>query len=366
MEYFNVNYNAGDFIQNKQYREKKIKFVNDNNYLQEYDSQEHGLYEKANIFGFNEVEIQALLDAENVEEQEKNADNKSITKEKNDDVIANSITATAKEIPAVINDNELSVSKEKVNQIDDEDDANGNVTEEVESDDLKKLKQLLKHLLIIQYYKLPINQYRFIFDEPYQEEIIKEESFKEHLKKFDEEENIEVYDYEFIGKEGKELKIKYKGQLSREYKNNDIVINNSIEAVAEEIPVVVNDNEVKVTESKDKIKKEKKKKEEKVKRKRIDKDQQIIQNSIALANEEIPAVVNDAIDDDANDVIVLPAFEVTPVFKVINGKVYRLRKKPKVNYDISSEEEDGNKEKKEDEYVNRREDENEGKDESER
>jgi hypothetical protein len=58
---------------------------------------------------------------------------------------------------------------------------------------------------------LKINGNKFITDEGYREEMIKDESFKEHLKKFDGEENVEVYDYEYVN--GK-LNIKYKGELS--------------------------------------------------------------------------------------------------------------------------------------------------------
>jgi hypothetical protein len=206
---------------------------------------------------------------------------------------------------------------------------------------------MLKYVLIIQYYKLPINEYKFVTDESYLEEYVKQNDFKECLKRFDEEENVVVEGFEFINNK---VKIKYKGKLLREYNidfNIDINkdISNSITTIAEETPVVVNDNELKVTESEVNIKKEKKKKE---KRKRTDKDQEIIKNSIALAAEQIPAVVD--------DIIVLPDSEVPPAFMVIKGKTYRLRKKAEVNYE--SEDEDGIKE--EEEYVNRSEDNNEG------
>jgi hypothetical protein len=129
MEYYRVNYDEEKFIHDKQYRERKMKFVDDKNYLQEYNNQKHNKRGQLNEFQ-DEDEIQAILDAENVEEQEVD-----------------------------VEDDE--------EQIDDEDD-----------EDEKKFKQILKHLLIIQYYKLPVNQYRFIFNEFYQEEIIKEKSLK--------------------------------------------------------------------------------------------------------------------------------------------------------------------------------------------
>jgi hypothetical protein len=83
-----------------------------------------------------------------------------------------------------------------------------------------------------------------------------------------------------------------------------------------------------------------------------------------LANKKIPPVVNNnVIDDNGDDVIVFADGEVPPVFKVINGKTYRLRKKAEVIYE--SEDEDENKIKKEEEYVNPREGENEGESEGE-
>jgi AP-4 complex subunit epsilon-1 len=107
----------------------------------------------------------------------------------------------------------------------------------------------------------------------------------------------------------------------------------------------------------------------KEKRKRTDKDQEIIKNSIALVNEEIPPVVNNnVIDDDDDDVIFIPACIVLPnVFTDKSGKKYKLRKKAEVNYHIFSEEEVENKEKEEKEYVNLSQGENKvkGNDESE-
>jgi hypothetical protein len=52
------------------------------------------------------------------------------------------------------------------------------ITEEPEGDDQKKLKQMLNYLLIILYYNLNININKFITDESYMEEKIKEENFK--------------------------------------------------------------------------------------------------------------------------------------------------------------------------------------------
>jgi hypothetical protein len=161
---------------------------------------------------------------------------------------------------------------------------------------------------------LKINGNKFVTDESYREEMRKDESFKEHLKKFDEEEKVEVYDYEYIN--GK-LNIKYKGVLTRKCNNDNVDIKNSITTAAEEIPVVVNDNELKVTESK--VKKKKKKKE-KAKRKTVD-----------------------------DDIIVIPDGEVPPPFMVINGKNYRLRKKAEVNYESEDKNEGEGEDNNEDE-----------------
>jgi hypothetical protein len=124
--------------------------------------------------------------------------------------------------------------------------------------------------MIILYYNLDINVDKFVNDERYMEEEMKEESFKEHLKKFDEEENVEIEGHEFIGTK---LNIKYKGVLSR--KGND--------------------------------------------------DNVVIKNSITTTAKEIPTVVNNVIDDD--DVIVVPVGEVPPeFFKDKSGRKYKLRK----------------------------------------
>jgi hypothetical protein len=41
MEYYRVNYDKQQFIHDKQYRNRKIKFVDDKNYLKMYNSQNH-------------------------------------------------------------------------------------------------------------------------------------------------------------------------------------------------------------------------------------------------------------------------------------------------------------------------------------
>jgi hypothetical protein len=325
--FYHLDINEDRFITNKSYREEKIKEGIFNDYLKKFDK------ERLEIGGYkfidNNLDIEFKL--------------KLSKKDNNNNNNDSSIAALDEEIPAVINDNEF------------------NVTEKPESDNQKKYKRMLTYLLIIQYYNLNINMNKFVTDESYMEEKIKEESFKESLKRFDEEEKVEIEGFERIGKE---LRIKYKGELSRKGNNDDNVINNSITAITKEIPAVINNNEVKVTESEVKMKKEKKKKEEKVKRKRPDEDQQIIQNSIALANEEIPPVVNNAIDD--GDVIVLPTAKLPSVFIDKSGRKYRLRKKTEVKFEISSEE---GGIKNEDEYVNvtedKVEDNGEGEDEGE-
>jgi hypothetical protein len=209
MRHFGIDYDQSEFICNKYYREEMMKNVDDNNYREKYVD-----FELENLEDFDEEEIQEDIEgAQDIEDEEE--------------------------------------------QIDDEDDVNGNVTEEPESEGEKKYKQMLKYLLIILYYNLKINTNKFITDESYMEEKIKEESFKEHLKKFDEEENVEIEGFEFVDKK---VQINFKGQLSRKFNYDYNVINNSIEAIAEEIPVVVNNNELKVTESKVKKKERKEKK----------------------------------------------------------------------------------------------------------
>jgi hypothetical protein len=132
MEYYKIYYDEERFIHDKQYREEGMKFVDDNNYLQKYNKEKHRKRGEVTEFR-NKDEIQAVLDAKNVEEQEVD-----------------------------VEDDE--------EQIDDEDDE--------DPEDEKNFKQILKHLLIIQYYRLPVNQFKFIFNPSYQEEIIKEETLK--------------------------------------------------------------------------------------------------------------------------------------------------------------------------------------------
>jgi hypothetical protein len=67
MEYYKVIYDEDRFIHDKEYRKGKMKFVDDNNYLQKYNSQKHNKRGQLKEFQ-DEDEIQAVLDAENVEE----------------------------------------------------------------------------------------------------------------------------------------------------------------------------------------------------------------------------------------------------------------------------------------------------------
>jgi hypothetical protein len=217
IEYYNINFDSDEYMHDKSYCEKMIKYVDDN-LLQKFNKEKHRRFEMELTNEIDEDEIQAMLDAENVEEQEEDDSN-----DENNN----------------INDEE---------QIDDEDDANGNVTEEPEGNNQTEYDRMLKYLMIILYYNLDINTNKFVTDESYREEKIKEESFKEHLKKFDDEEkNVEIEGHAYIDNK---LQIKFKGDLSSKGNDDNIVIKNSIATAAEEIPVVVNDNELKVTESK--------------------------------------------------------------------------------------------------------------------
>jgi hypothetical protein len=213
MRQMKLSYNEDDYMKDKDYRDAVISNVDGENYMKKCvdhkDLDEEQIKERIK----KQVEME--------EEQEKNAN-------VNANVITNSITAIAKEVPPVINDNELSV------------------TEEPEGDNQTEYYRMLKYIMIIRYYGLDFNINKFVNDGSYGEEKIKEESFKEHLKKFDEE-NVEIEGHEFIGTR---LKIKFKGELSRKGNDDNVDIKNSITTTAEEIPVVVNDNELKVTESK--------------------------------------------------------------------------------------------------------------------
>jgi hypothetical protein len=258
MKHYKIWYDLSELIFNKYYLEEMMKNVDIGNVTTTKITKEKKIDDKLDYDLTSESDGEEKYDKEEILEQieaqldMEDEDDEEIDDEDDNDcnVINKSITALDKEIPSVINDNELSV------------------TEKSEGEAQKQLKQLLKHVLIILYYKLDINVNKFITDGSYREEMIKVESFKEHLKKFDEEEKVEVFDYEHVNEK---LNIKYKGVLSRKGNGDNNVIKDSITIAAEETPTVIN-NELKVTENKVKVKKEKKKKEEKVKRKRVDRD----------------------------------------------------------------------------------------------
>jgi hypothetical protein len=203
MKHYRVDYDQYEFIYNKYYREEMMKNVDTNNNVTtkitkekklDDDKLDYELVSESDGEGnFDEEEIQEEIEAE-LYVEDKNDDEEIDDEDDNDpngNVINKSIITLDKEIPSVINDNEL------------------NITKKPENDIQAKYERMLKYLLIIQYYKLSINITKFVNDESFLEEKIKEKSFKEHLKKFDEEENVEIEEYNFIGKE---LQIKYKGE----------------------------------------------------------------------------------------------------------------------------------------------------------
>jgi hypothetical protein len=87
-------------------------------------------------------------------------------------VSKNSIAALSKEIPAVISDNELSVTKEKVN---------------VNTDRVMTTNEVMKYLMIIDYYKLPYSIDDFIYNKKYRRDSIKQGGLYQYLKTFDKE-----------------------------------------------------------------------------------------------------------------------------------------------------------------------------------
>jgi hypothetical protein len=115
--FYGRDINENMFINNKRYREEKIKEGIFNEYLKKFD--EKNIKIDGYKFINNEFQI--------------NYKYPLLKKDNNDDNNDSFITSLDKEIPSVINDNEL------------------NVTEEPESDVLKKFNQLLKYLLIIKY-----------------------------------------------------------------------------------------------------------------------------------------------------------------------------------------------------------------------
>jgi hypothetical protein len=253
MKHYKIECNLSEFVFNKYYREEMMKNIDTNNVKSTKITKEKKVDDKLDYDFTSESDDEKYDKNEFLEQielqldEEDEYDNEEIVDEDDNDgdVINKSITALDKEVPPVISNNEL------------------NVTEKSEGDTQKQLKQLLKHVFIILYYKLDINANKFITDGSYREEMIKGESFKEHLKKFDEEEKVEIFDYEYVN--GK-FNIKYKGVLSGKGNSNNNIIKDSITTVAEETPAVIN-NELKVTESKVKVKKEKKKKEPKEEKK---------------------------------------------------------------------------------------------------
>jgi hypothetical protein len=93
-DYYGIDLNTYQFIHEKDYREKKIKYVNNNNYLQKFDTQKHGRYNLLEMAeDINKDEIQAVLHPENLERN--NNDN-------NNNDIDNSVTVVDNEIPPVV------------------------------------------------------------------------------------------------------------------------------------------------------------------------------------------------------------------------------------------------------------------------
>jgi hypothetical protein len=140
MEYYRINYDEQRFIHDKQYREERIKYVDDKNYLKMYNSKKHRKRGEAKEFQ-DEDKIQAVLDAQNVEEQEE----------------------------------------------DDSNDDNKNVNDNVNTDRVMTKTEMMKYLMIIDYYKLPYSVDDFIYNKKYRKESIKQGGLDQYLKTFDKE-----------------------------------------------------------------------------------------------------------------------------------------------------------------------------------
>jgi hypothetical protein len=84
-------------------------------------------------------------------------------------VSENSIAALGKETPLVINNNELSLSKEKENE---------------NSDRPLTKMEMIKYLMIIDHYKLPYRIDDFIHNKKYRQDSIKQGGLYQHLKTF--------------------------------------------------------------------------------------------------------------------------------------------------------------------------------------
>jgi hypothetical protein len=86
---------------------------------------------------------------------------------------------------------------------DDNNDNNNTANDNVNTDRVMIKKEMMKYLMIIDYYNLPISVDDFIYDKKYRKESMKQGVFDEYLKKYDRE-NIEKH--LGIGKRGEYMK----------------------------------------------------------------------------------------------------------------------------------------------------------------
>jgi hypothetical protein len=152
------------------------------------------------------------------------------------EVSDNLIIAQGKEIPPVINDNVLNITKEKVN---------------VNS---AKVNRIFKYLKVMRQFELPYDEDEYIKDKDYRDALIMYVDSENYMKRYKDYKDV---DEEQI-KEKIEKKVKIEEEQEKKDKVNDNVIVDSITALHEQIPSVINNNELSVNKGKLKVNKLKK------------------------------------------------------------------------------------------------------------
>jgi hypothetical protein len=159
MRQFKLTHDEDEYIKNKDYREASIMEVDGENYMKRYkdykDADEEQIREK--------IEKQVKIEEEKEKKDKLNAN-----------VIVDSITAIAKEVPSVISDNELNIIKEKVKVN----------KPKKNTKSLMTVDDLLLCVKLMDYFNLAFNSYDFIHDKQYREKRIKYINDKNLLQKY--------------------------------------------------------------------------------------------------------------------------------------------------------------------------------------
>jgi hypothetical protein len=140
------------------------------------------------------------------------------------EVSDNSIAALGKEIPAVTNENELNITKDK------------------ENENSAKVERIIKYLKVMRQMKISYNEDDYIKDKDYREAMIMNVDGENYMKRYVDHKDL---DEEQI-KERIEKQVEMEEKQEKNANVNNDVIANSIIAIVKEVPSVINDNELNI------------------------------------------------------------------------------------------------------------------------